>query len=330
MENNTVEKTKNIEEITSEEKNDKSKGGDKSRKWTSLILFAILAPLIILATVASEQWDTTGFLEILFKTYSIAFQIAVAYVIYLAVKEITEFIIPKSQNETDHNFMKKLLLISSWVAWFFISYGLLINNGIFPSLSIPFIDQFLNMPILSLAIIMLVVFAITSVTLIDFKESLVMIFMTFIFLAYLLALNWIIIVGNWSYVIFVIASIIISDTLAYVGGKAIGERKAFPNVSPNKTVEGLFSGFAATITFGVIWVVLLNIFGGWQFDYLVVVVAIALIAPFGDLTFSKIKRTYNKKDYSDLLPGHGGIFDRLDSHIFATITAASLFLMIGI
>ncbi len=118
-------------------------------------------------------------------------------------------------------------------------------------------------------------------------------------------------------------------TIAYdVGGYAIGsttgQSKIAPRVSPNKTYEGLLGGMMLSV---VITTLVLNRFPGihpWSvsmMDCFWLGLAIALVAPVGDLAQSMIKRDMGVKDMGSLLPGHGGVFDRFDALLFVLPTA---------
>ncbi len=120
----------------------------------------------------------------------------------------------------------------------------------------------------------------------------------------------------------------IADTAAYTGGRALGRRKLAPAISPNKTVEGgaagLLVGLMATI--GYVWIALPGLFrelGLWRLLALGAVLAVAAI--LGDLVESALKRECGVKDSSALLPGHGGLLDRMDSLLW-TIPVAYLFI----
>lgn len=120
---------------------------------------------------------------------------------------------------------------------------------------------------------------------------------------------------------------IISDTYAYFVGSLIGKHKLLEVISPKKTWEGMIGGtifgvFIPTvyfITFVNSEAVLLNV--------IIVTLFLSIIGQFGDLFFSAIKRYYGKKDFSNIMPGHGGILDRFDSIIFIML-AFSFFLTI--
>ncbi len=124
------------------------------------------------------------------------------------------------------------------------------------------------------------------------------------------------------FLITLIAGPIICDSFAYIGGKVYGnkifKKKLAPKISPNKTIEGAMTGFI------VAWLVLFFIYRYHSFNYLyidqniieiVFPILIPIISIVGDLFFSFIKRTLRIKDYSNLIPGHGGLLDRLDSII---------------
>lgn len=107
-----------------------------------------------------------------------------------------------------------------------------------------------------------------------------------------------------------------NDVSQYVWGKAIGKRKIIPQVSPNKTVEG-FIGGVITVTvisaFLAPWVTPLNVY-----ESVVAGLIISLSGFTGDVVMSAIKRDLKIKDTGRLIPGHGGILDRMDSLLFTT------------
>jgi len=124
-----------------------------------------------------------------------------------------------------------------------------------------------------------------------------------------------------------VISAFITDGGAYFTGMAIGKKKAFPNISPKKTVEGCIGGLvvgtAALMVYGfVIFASTMHWIVFWAF--LIYGVVGAVISQLGDLAFSIIKREYEVKDYGRLLPGHGGMLDRFDSMVF---TAPAMYLL---
>lgn len=122
----------------------------------------------------------------------------------------------------------------------------------------------------------------------------------------------------------------ISDTAAYIGGRAIGRRKLAPSISPGKTWEGLASGLGAVLIYAIICAVLpvgggarMLAQAGWPF-YLGAAALLCIVGVLGDLFESAMKRRAGVKDSGAVLPGHGGILDRIDSAAAALPMAAFL------
>ncbi len=109
----------------------------------------------------------------------------------------------------------------------------------------------------------------------------------------------------------------LADISAYFAGKKYGKNKLAPDISPGKTVEGMYGALAAGIICGVV----LSLLYGFQFliaaDFTLLSVLTVLISIYGDLFFSLAKRLRGVKDSGNLLPGHGGVLDRIDSLIAA-------------
>ena len=113
-----------------------------------------------------------------------------------------------------------------------------------------------------------------------------------------------------------------TDVFAYLGGKKIG-KKHFSKISPKKTVEGCITGTISAILFGVLYVFCLkclNIISVSNNLYYINIAFLSMIfsiiSQIGDFAASSIKRFADTKDYGNLLPGHGGMLDRIDSLIF--------------
>ena len=116
--------------------------------------------------------------------------------------------------------------------------------------------------------------------------------------------------GAW-WVLTLVVTVALIDTSGYLIGRKLGRHQMAPGVSPKKSIEGL----AASIVFGTASAVIFNatlLHGQWWIGVLIAA-TLLLTAVFGDLAESLIKRDLGVKDMSSLLPGHGGIMDRLDS-----------------
>lgn len=126
-------------------------------------------------------------------------------------------------------------------------------------------------------------------------------------------------------ILYLLSITIFTDTFALFTGMLIGKYKLLEVVSPNKTWEGFFGGSILGTFISVMFyktvinpdVILSNL--------ICISLFLTVIGQLGDLFFSAIKRYYNKKDFSNIMPGHGGILDRLDSIIFVML-AFSLFI----
>ena len=125
--------------------------------------------------------------------------------------------------------------------------------------------------------------------------------------------------------IYLLLITISTDTFAYIGGKTIGKHKLIEKVSPNKTIEGTLTGLLlGTIIPSIFYIYMVDP-GENIFIILIITLIMSCIGQLGDLVFSSIKRYYGIKDFSNLIPGHGGVLDRLDSIIFVVMAYLTLF-----
>jgi len=109
-----------------------------------------------------------------------------------------------------------------------------------------------------------------------------------------------------------------TDTFAYIVGKTIGKHK-FSKISPNKTIEGCIGGIIGAVIFTISFTFIFNQFLETNFSYqsvTLIAIILSIIGQIGDFAASSIKRYVGIKDFSNLIPGHGGMLDRFDSVIF--------------
>ena len=119
------------------------------------------------------------------------------------------------------------------------------------------------------------------------------------------------------------------DTGAYFFGVSLGKHKMIPEVSPNKTWEGSIGGYVTGLVVSLVYGLLVL----KQLPSMLIIagsIVLPLVAQVGDLSFSSIKRRFEIKDFSNLIPGHGGILDRIDSLVFCLMVFNSLMILFGV
>ena len=128
-------------------------------------------------------------------------------------------------------------------------------------------------------------------------------------------------------VLFVFACVWGADSFAYFAGKGIGGPKLAPAISPNKTWAGFLGGLAGAAIISGALALAFSLNPGWA--TLLLAVVLALAAQAGDLFESWIKRLFHLKDSGNLIPGHGGVLDRIDGFIFAIAIAWTIAVMLA-
>lgn len=132
-----------------------------------------------------------------------------------------------------------------------------------------------------------------------------------------------------AWLLFVLLLVWCADIGAYFAGRAWGRRKLAPRVSPGKSWEGVMGGMAATALLAVIFALWQGLGIGELFTLLLVTLMVTLASVLGDLLESMLKRYRGIKDSSQLLPGHGGVLDRIDS-LTAALPLFALFALGGL
>lgn len=118
-----------------------------------------------------------------------------------------------------------------------------------------------------------------------------------------------------AYIIFALLVVWVTDSGAYFTGRAFGKNKLWPEISPNKTIEGFVGGIVLAVIGAIIMQLITPFDISWVILIVITIVA-SVFGQMGDLVESAIKRHFDVKDSGNILPGHGGILDRFDSLLF--------------
>ncbi len=129
----------------------------------------------------------------------------------------------------------------------------------------------------------------------------------------------------WQLLI-VMAVVWVSDTSAYFSGRAFGKRKLAPRISPGKTWAGVWGAIIGVLIYGFVLALIFS-FDGMSGTMILIGLGLVVLGIFGDLFESLLKRQAGMKDSSMVLPGHGGVLDRIDS-LTSTLPAVALIVLI--
>ena len=143
----------------------------------------------------------------------------------------------------------------------------------------------------------------------------------FVYIPFLL--GHLILIRGWgkgiTWMFFLMAVVIAGDTAAYYVGKASGRHKLAPSISPGKTMEGALGGLAGNLLIGIMFKMCCFSEFGWG-GWIALVIVVGVSGQAGDLFESMLKRSVRLKDSGKILPGHGGLLDRIDALLFSAPT----------
>ena len=119
--------------------------------------------------------------------------------------------------------------------------------------------------------------------------------------------------------VYLLSITILTDTFAYLGGKSFGKNKLLERISPIKTIEGSLIGLIVATSLSTVFYLFVINPGENIILVILMTFVLSIIGQIGDLVFSAIKREFDIKDYSNIIPGHGGMLDRFDSIAFVSL-----------
>lgn len=255
----------------------------KKRVLSAAVLIAIFIPLIIIG--------------------GIPFKIAIGIVSILTYKEVIDL---KKKDKDLPSLIKILGVISLLLIIFVSSNNYLFEAGL----------SYVSIGVLLLSLLIPAIFMEENKY--SMKDAFYLIGWTLFLGVFYNALEFLV---NENLILFfyLILITVLNDTFALMFGKLIGSHKLIPSVSPGKTWEGSICGAVLGTFIAVMYY--LNLYNPTAniVKLIVMTLVLSIIGQLGDLVFSKIKREYKVKDFSKLIPGHGGLLDRFDSLSFVVI-----------
>lgn len=174
--------------------------------------------------------------------------------------------------------------------------------------------------VITIYVMLLLIFSVLFHQTVKFADVTKSLFMLIYAVLLPLHLSGIRMMGHGIYLIFVaFLGAWMPDTFAYFSGCLLGKHKLIPAISPNKTVEGCVGAIVGTLLIFAGYGLLMNFAFGFQVNYIALLCLgfiCSVVSQFGDLSASVIKREFGIKDFGNIMPGHGGLVDRVDSLLF--------------
>ncbi len=312
----------------------------KTKEIVSFILLFTIVPLLLIPGLSFVINEKVAMVFDFFFAFAIG--IILAYGIYELIFAIktskkTDF---KEKNLSDEDKSRiaqpdsqNILLFAILAVLYLLPFLYIVSTFV--------LDFNTPINIKSIFLTMATVFIVANMIFVFFKElssseQLLITGISSLIFMFAISLVFITIYYSFAILFLVLITTSVSDMSAFFVGKKIGKRKIVPEISPNKTLEGFVGAFFISLLFAIVWY-LIFIMPKYSNSYignkpaLIKIIALILIvpvvAPIGDLFFSKVKREHNIKDFGKIIPGHGGMLDRVDSHIF-TLSIAMIILLI--
>ncbi len=350
--------------IRTNELSQKTKNNMKTRVSTSIFMFLFLSFIFVVGVLAdnTNNWSPINNEQVR-TVFAWIYLIAFIPLIIICAKEISNIyykflIIPFLLI-----IINMIVLIYAPTFIFFLKYYGYINLEIgtfYDSLTLT------NIFAITLACCIVFVVIINTILLLcyscfTFKNFIIFNLLVGIISGFYLGLFFFMFTRGFLTLLWLMTIVFCNDIFAYLGGVMFGKHKMAPKISPKKTWEGFGVGQIMTIVIGLLLLfafsyikhnpdVLQQIFGIqfqkestyvndsqiankplWWFNMFIILTTLSLLSVFGDLTYSWFKRKYRIKDYGSILPGHGGIIDRIDSHsvVISFFFVLSFFIALG-
>ncbi len=238
------------------------------------------------------------------------FSLVVTIVSALALHEFFSMTLPRERVAERISATVAGTVLAALLCWQLSEYALMFSAGLFICFAIVYLFRFRDISTVTAQL---------GVTLMGFMYLPLMLS----FLAKLRLLE-----SGTEWVFLVLALVMVGDSAAYFVGSSIGRTKLYPAISPNKSIEGAVGGLVGSLIAALIFSHLFLPEIGF-FSVVLVVFLVGILSQIGDLFESMLKRSCGVKDSGKMIPGHGGLLDRLDSLLFAFPTAYFLALYLG-